>query len=48
MCVKSSSMGRAQIVFDTFGPMIQQCVLNQTLGYWLLLDALIATIALVC
>jgi len=38
----------AQIVVDTFGLMVQQCVLNQSQSYWLLLDALVAAISLVC
>jgi hypothetical protein len=38
----------AQIVVDTLGHVVQQCVLNQSRGYWLLLDALVATISLVC
>jgi hypothetical protein len=37
-----------QIVANTLGPMVQQCVLNQNWGYWPLLDAFVAVISLVC
>jgi hypothetical protein len=37
----------AQIVANTLGFVVQQCVLNQSQGYWLLLDALVAAISLV-
>jgi hypothetical protein len=30
-------------VTQTLNPVVQQCVLNQTRGYWLLFDALAAT-----
>jgi hypothetical protein len=29
----------AQIIFDTLGPMVSQCVVNQTQSYWLLFNA---------
>jgi hypothetical protein len=38
----------AQIVADTLGLVVQQCVLNESRGYWLLLDALVVAISLVC
>jgi hypothetical protein len=37
-----------QIVVNTWGLVVQQCVLNQTQGYWLLLDALAIAISVVC
>jgi hypothetical protein len=37
----------AQIVGDTLGFMVQQRVLNQSRGYWLLLDALVVAISFV-
>jgi len=37
-----------QIVANTLGLVVQTSVLNQSEGYWLLLDALAAAIALVC
>jgi len=37
-----------QIVVDTLGPLVQQCVSNQSQGYWLLSDAFVAAISLVC
>ncbi len=38
----------AQIVVDTLGLVIQQCVLNQSQGYWFDFYALIVTISLIC
>ncbi len=38
----------AQIVVDNLGLVIQQCVLNQSQGYWFHLYALIVIISLVC
>jgi len=38
----------AQIVVDNLGLVIQQCVLNQSQGYWFHLYALIVTISLLC
>jgi hypothetical protein len=38
----------AQIVAHAFGPVVQQRVLNQSRGYWLLSDALVVAISLVC
>jgi hypothetical protein len=37
----------AHIVSNTLGFVVQQCVLNQSQGYWLLLDALAVAISLV-
>ncbi len=38
----------AQIVANTLGLVVQQCVLNQSQGYWLLLDAFVVAISFVC
>jgi hypothetical protein len=38
----------AQVVVNSLGPMIQQCVLNQRRGYKFLLDALAIAVSLVC
>ncbi len=37
-----------QTIVNTLGFVGQQCVLNQSQGYWLLLDALTMAISLVC
>ncbi len=36
----------AKAVINILGPMVEQCILNQTKGYWLLLDALFATFSI--
>ena len=36
----------ARIVTETLNPVVKQCVLNQTRGYWLLSDALAAALAI--
>jgi hypothetical protein len=46
-CAKSTIWAITQIVSNTLGFVIQQCVLNQSQGYWLLLDALAVTISLI-
>ncbi len=46
-CAKSTSLAIAHIVSNTLGFVVQQCVLNQSQGYWLLLDALAVAISLV-
>ncbi len=38
----------AQIVVDNLGLVIQQCVLNQSQGYWFHLYGLIVIISLIC
>jgi hypothetical protein len=38
----------AQVVVDTLGPMVQQCVLNHRQGYYLLSNALVIAISFVC
>ncbi len=37
-----------QIVVDALGPVVQQCVLNQSQSYWLFSDALAVAILFVC
>jgi hypothetical protein len=36
----------ARTVTETLNPVVKQCVLNQTRGYWLLSDALAAALAI--
>ena len=36
----------ARTFTETLNPVVKQCVLNQTRGYWLLSDALAATLAI--
>jgi hypothetical protein len=38
----------ARVVVDTLAHVVQQCVLNQNQGYWLLSNALTSIISLVC
>jgi hypothetical protein len=38
----------AQVVVDTLVHVVQQCVLNQNQGYWLLSNAFASIISLVC
>jgi len=35
-CAKISSLGNGQNCVDILGHMVQQCVLDQSKGYWLL------------
>ncbi len=47
-CAKSVGMGSSQIIFNTLGHVVQQCVLNQSQSYWLLSNALATIVAFVC
>ncbi len=40
--------GITQIVVDTLGLMVQQCVLNQTWGYWPFSNAIATSISFIC
>jgi hypothetical protein len=48
-CVPTSQIWAiAQVVVDTLGHVVQQCVLNQSWGYWLLSDAFTFAISFTC
>jgi len=36
----------AKTMTDILGPMVEQCMLNQVGGYWLLIDALFTTFSI--
>jgi len=41
-----STWAIAKVVINTLGPMVEQCILNQTRRYWLLLDVLFAAFSI--
>jgi len=47
-CVPSPQVWVIAQVVDILGHVVQQCVLNQSPGYWLFFDAFTSTISLVC
>jgi hypothetical protein len=41
-----STWAIAKVVINTLGPMVEQCILNQTKRYWLLLDVSFAAFSI--